>query len=493
MLALCVVGAQTASGSVLWIWGRRSAHTSLMEALGMGLALGSLLALLGSQITVAVGVGVIGWILPILLALLLLILSRLRRVDLGGLERSPKREWIAVIVVAGSGLISLLPGFIRTPVTDGYLSGDRYHGDLVFFESVAQFLARLGTTDSSLLADFGIRYHWFSYGWIGAITQASGAEAFIVMVRIFPITVLLGASLLAVAWASRLSSRKWTPLLAGLLVVVAGFVGASQGVVLNFDSPSTAYAALLALAFGLAMTDYFADSRMKVSRWIAPTYLGLLAAGMLGAKVSQGLVVAAGVLVVGISISRTSTAQRRKAWTLIGVVFAAMLVTYMIIIAGVAPSDTNIAFRLASDGASTFQGLDSSTSRMGIFLGSLALVGAIIPRWLGSIWLGREGGSTSRVEPAFALGLAVAGLAPIFLLSSGTNAAWFAVAASAPLAVLSAAGLERSWNHVGAPIGRFAWISALAAIGVNIVVFVAYCAVNIKYVSHIFSKVLVVE
>ena len=475
VLAFLVVISQIAAGAVLWTWIRRGSPTSLIELVGMGVAIGSLLALLGSQITIALSIGGFGWILPIVMAAVALVLSPDRRSWIGSVHRGSIPQWISLAVVAGLGFLTLLPGFQRTPLRDGYVTGSAYHGDLVFFEAVAQFLSRSGPNDSSLLADFGIRYHWFAYGWIGSLTEVIGADPFLVMTRIFPLLMVLGASFLAVAWAARLSSRPWTPLLAGLLVVIAGFVGAEQGVILNFDSPSTSYAAVLALALGLVMT-YFMSSRNESASasWSWLLLIGILAAGTMGAKASQAAVVAVGLLVMGIASPLLPQGIRWRVWLALGVSGMGMLLTYIVAIAGVAPSESNIAFSLVGEKVSTFQGLDPFEGALGGLLGSLVLVLAILPRWLGAVWLPESKERRWSVEAAFGAGVALAGILPVLLLSSGTNAGWFAVAASPILGVLSAVGLEHAWEKVSARIFRIVALSALAAIAVNAAVFVAF-------------------
>ena len=475
VLAIAVVVAQIAAGAVLWTWIRRGSPTSLIELFGMGIAIGTVLAVLGSQFTIALSIGGIGWILPIVSAALIVAFSPERLSWLRSVRRGSASQWVSVGAVVGLGSLTLLPGFLRTPLRDGYVTGSLYHGDLVFFEAVAQFLSRSGPNESSLLADFGIRYHWFAYGWIGSLTDVIYADPFLVMTRIFPLLMVLGASFSAVAWAARLSSRPWTPLLAGLLVVIAGFVGAEQGVILNFDSPSTAYAAVLALAFGLALT-CFLSARIEFASasWTLLLLLGILAAGTMGAKASQAAVVAVGLLAMGIASPLLPKIIRVRVWLTIMVSGIAMLLTYLVVIAGVAPSESNIAFSLVGEKVSTFQGLDPFEGALGGLLGSLVLVLAILPRWLGAIWLKGSKDQRWSGETAFGVGVALAGILPVLLLSSGTNAGWFAVAASPILGVLSAVGLERAWHKTAAQISRTVLLGALGAVAVNAAVFVAF-------------------
>lgn len=471
LLAALVIGVQVAGGGLIWLSARGNRSTSLIEVIGVGLGLGSVLSLIGSQLTIYIGLSGIGWILPILLAVLILLLNRFKGHPLGRLERDTSSRWLSVVTVFVIGFVLLIPGFLRTPLTDGYVTGSRYHGDLVFFEAVAQFVSRTGPSESTLLADYGVRYHWFAYGWIGTLTEAIGAEPFIVMTRIFPVVMVMGAALLTVAWTSKLTSGRWSPLLAGLLVVVAGFVGAEQGVILNFDSPSTAHAAVLALAFALVLTDFL---RSESARWPSLVILAILAAGMMGAKASQAAVVFIGLLAIALAGARMSRGVRTRAWMALGVVALAMGITYVLVFAGVATSDTNITIGLTGEKVSTFQGLDPFPGALGGILGSFVLVLAIVPRWLGSAWLGRDRGQPWNPDAAFGVGVAVAGVLPVLVLSSGTNAGWFAVAASPLLGVLSAVGLERAWQHVAEPLPRLLILSAVAAVAVNAAVFVAY-------------------
>ena len=64
------------------------------------------------------------------------------------------------------------------------------------------------------------------------------------------------------------------------------------------------------------------------------------------------------------------------------------------------------------------------------------------------------------------MGLVVASVVPVWILSQGVNELWFAVAAAAPLAVLSAMGLERLWavTKVTGSSKRWPWIAIAAGL-----------------------------
>ncbi len=111
--------------------------------------------------------------------------------------------------------------------------------------------------------------------------------------------------------------------------------------------------------------------------------------------------------------------------------------------------------------ASSVQGLDLSSVWWGTALGTVLLTLAIIPRAGGTIGLPRRSAGA-----ALAAGLVVASVAPVWILSQGVNELWFAVAAAAPLAVLSAMGLERLWvaTEVTRGAKRWPWIAAGAGV-----------------------------
>ena len=108
---------------------------------------------------------------------------------------------------------------------------------------------------------------------------------------------------------------------------------------------------------------------------------------------------------------------------------------------------------------------------IGIVLGTLILVVAICLRWAGLAWFVAD--RDRRWEPSTVLGvgLALGAVGTVVLISGGMNDTWFALAASAPLAVISAAGAGEASLLLGPSRWRpLVWAGAAAAL-IFIVVF----------------------
>jgi hypothetical protein len=446
LLAALVIAAQIFSGGVLWAWVRRGSTMTWTEFLGMGAALGTLLALGFAQIFRIAPLGSWAWLLPTVLALGLTLAHVQGHLHLAAIHERLRSAWWAWGPAVIGGLIYLIPSIARTPLVNGYVVGNRYHGDLVFLEAVSQSVANLGPQDNLLLSGEAIRYHWFTYGWVGLTTESTDAEPFVVLTRVLPVLLVLAAAWLAATWASRLSATRWVPGLAALLVIVGGYVGAQQGVLLTYDSPSTGYATVILLAFSIVFSDYLGR---RVGAWALPVLL-VLAIGTLGAKASHAAVLAVGVGVVALAgLLTKKTRQWRSQALLAGIVSAVGVIgAYFVLLAGIAGDETQVRVGGAVQHASTYQGLDPGPGTLGVLIGTTALVLAAAPRWIGLAWL--IGDRRSRWEPDtwFGVGLAAAGIGTLFVLSAGTNAAWFALAATAPLAVLSAVGLGEAWHRL---------------------------------------------
>ena len=471
LLILGIVALQTLGGMFVWLAARKG-PIALSEALGMGFALGTVIATLGTQISVFLAGGGWGWLFAPLLGGFAWLGSRSGWWGRGKVSRiSWRGVWLlapAVII----GVLALVPSILLTPLRGGYVVGAVYQPDVVFFEAVAQSVSTWGAADSSMLVGEPIRYHWLSYGWIGSLTAASGAGDFVVMTRIFPVLMVFAAALLAASWARVLSRVWWVPGLAALLVVAGGYVGASQGVALAYDSPSTAYAVVLGLAFGLAFSLALRPGEGPAGLLLM--LLGLLSFALVGAKASQALVIAMGVAAV--AIWALATRWLGRVWPLVLASASGMLLGDFAFLLGVAGDETNIGISGTQEHASTFQGLDPFEGGAGIALGTFALLLAVLPRWLGAGWLAHR----LPAEFAFGIGLALAGLGTLALLRSGTNAAWFALGSTALLSVLAAAGVGIALERVGYSFSKSRWCrdpivwALVTALLINGLVLLAY-------------------
>jgi len=96
----------------------------------------------------------------------------------------------------------------------------------------------------------------------------------------------------------------------------------------------------------------------------------------------------------------------------------------------------------------------------GILAGIVILVVAVLPRWLGMAWLFADARDRWSPDTVLGYGYALGALGTIVVLSGGFNDLWFTVAASAPLAVLSAAGVAGGWSW----LSQISWTRNLSSL-----------------------------
>jgi len=452
LATLLVVGAQIAIGSGLWWCLRRGQRLPVVELLGMGAVLGIILSILMQQLTLllpgnpsaVIGLAQWTWLLLLPMIAIALVLRRRQLVPL-----DLPREWdaAAFLLTALLGICLALPTILRTSRALTTVETSGFNADLVFLEALGQSVSRYGITDSVFLNGYGLRYHWLTYAWSGLLTQDVQAPAFTMLTAVVPLVLALIAAALAVTWARQLSDVRWVPLLAGLVTVGGAYAGAQQGVVLVYDSPSNGMGSVVLLAAAVLMTLLFRD---HLSLW-ALAIAALLGFAAMAAKASHGAVLIAGIATVAVAACWMPRAQRWRMWSLAAVTMAAGVLAYAVLLTGIAAGTGQIGISSGRPHASTWQGLDPFDGPLGIALGTAALILAILPRWIGVFALTGDRTRWHQPELPFGLGAGLLGIGALILLSSGVNDAWFALAATAVLSVLSAVGVgalatNRGWR-----------------------------------------------
>ncbi|MHB1164299.1 MAG: hypothetical protein ACYC3K_03565 [Candidatus Nanopelagicales bacterium] len=443
-LAVAIVLAQAATGAFWWRVARGPSVRAL-EALGMGLALGSAAATLSGVLLVGVAPAGWGWAAPTVVTLIAApIVLRRRPGLLRSWRATPWRPALVALAISGGlGLASIAVNLRNYPLQSaGTIT--TYHPDMAFFEALSTSLARLGPSDSILMAGAELRYHWFSYAWAGQLAQAAGTEPFVVLTRILPIVALAGSVLIAVSWTQRLAKGPWAPSVAGILIVFGGYVGATYGTILNFDSPSQALTTVWMLALVVALLGTLrprATRRTVLVGLVA--VVALLAVSTTGGKVNSAAVVLAGWGLVALVALLRRDDRAARAWLSLAVFAAASALAYVAWISGPAEADSFGVGTLLNK-ASSVQGLNPSESRWGILAGTAILAIAMLPRWAGVAWLVASARSRWQPLTLLSVGTGAAGLVALLVLSGGMNDSWFALSASAPLSVASAVGLSRA-------------------------------------------------
>ena len=478
-LSVVVVGIQAAAGGTAWSWIRRW-QAGPVELLGMGLALGTSSAVLCGLASQLVGLGYRGWLLPALLVSVIWVIRLLRSrsrtsltdrhsgvaVSAGWLDRP---SVLALVATGVLGVLSFVPNLMSYPLT-WVGTWSRYHADMLFFESLGTSLAQLGPLDSIFTPDGLIRYHWLVYAWSGQVSALSDADGFVILTRVLPFVAVLGSCLVAICWARKLSKVWWVPTLAVVLLILGGYVGATYGVVFNFDSPSQAMTMLWLLACSWAVVTLLEQSSLSgraFAAWLVG--IGILVFSLAGGKISAGVVAAAAIVFVGLTGLVLKSEWRRRALIVSAVAVVAFVAGYILIVSGSAnPGGLRILNVL--DRASSVQGLNPIQGSSGILLGTVIMIVAIIARWSGLGWLLVDRAHRRSPSTILALGFALAGLATVVLLSGGLNDTWFALAASAPIAVVSAAGVGEAAKAL---VGQRSTLRVLIpAIAIAVVIYV---------------------
>ncbi|MDP1878048.1 MAG: hypothetical protein Q8M17_10895 [Actinomycetota bacterium] len=443
-LAVLIVLAQAATGAFWWRLAR-GPSVRVLEAAGMGLALGSAAATLSGVLLVGIAPAGWGWAAPTVVTVIAAPILLSRRPGLLRTWRpTPWRPALVALVISGGlGLASIAVNLRNYPLESaGTIT--TYHPDMTFFEALSTSLARLGPSDSIFMAGAELRYHWFSYAWAGQVAQAAATEPFVVLTRLLPVVALAGSVLIAVSWTQRLTKGFWAPSVAGVLIVFGGYVGATYGTILNFDSPSQALATvwMLALCFALLGTLGRRATRPRVLAGLLAV-VALLSVATTAGKVNSAAVVVAGWGLVALVALLRREPWTGRAWLALGFLAAASGIAYVAWISGPAEAD-NFGVGTLLNKASSVQGLNPSQASWGIVAGTLILAIAMLPRWAGVAWLVASVRSRWQPFTVLSVGTGAAGILALLLLSGGMNDSWFALSASAPLSVASAVGLSRA-------------------------------------------------
>ena len=437
---VAVVIVQAIGGAIAWRFVRPGCQ--VFELGGMALAVGTSLSVIAGLAVKVILNQNWGWWVPTALLVILAIGRRLRNGSNASRVVAPDRaSIIAAIVAVIAGGASLVANISHYPLSwQG--SWSLYHPDMPFFEALSTSLAKFGPLHSIFMPGAQIRYHWLSYAWSGQVSAASSAQEFVMLTRGFQLVVVMASSLLVISWTRRVTRHVLAPTLAVLLLLTGGYVGATYGGILNFDSPSQSMGVVWLLATAIAILT-FVQGRAVQSRVTAMAWVGLIA--MLGFATTGGKISAAIPALVGAGVMTGAGCLMRAAWTRRATMATAALwlggaLAYVLILSG-ANGGGGLSLGSLIDRSSSQQGMNPIEGSLGIALGTGLLALAVALRWSGVVWLATQRQHRRSPEWLFAVGLALSSLL-LLIAFTGFNEIWFASAASAPLAVISTEGFE---------------------------------------------------
>ena len=412
------------------IWRRVRSTSSPLELLGMSVGIGTAVSALSGLVTATLGFGPWGSLLPTAILLIYALMKRRRLLPRHSTDRHEFGAFLTA-TVAGLGIFTYA---VRNYPLTWVGSWTGYHPDMPFFEALANSLARFGAFESPFMSGATVQYHWLSYAWTGQLSVLTGAQPFVAVTRLLPLVALLGSAAIVVAWTRRLSESAWTPYLAGLLLVLSGFVGAVFGGVLTVDSPSQAMSVLWLLAFTVTASHAF-KTPLNVGLMVL---LALLAIAITLGKVSAAAPALAAVLLTAVALTIHRSVKLHRATMISAAVAAPIGITFLTFLSGAAGGG-GLDLGSLIDRASSQQGLNPVDGMRGVLLGTALLILAVTPRWAGIVALVADPSWRWKPETWISLGFVASSLAALVLFNS-FNEIWFSASVSGPLAATSAVG-----------------------------------------------------
>jgi hypothetical protein len=277
---------QVLPGAVVW----RSVRPRdgwLLEDAAVGFAVGSALAV-PAQVAAGLNrVQALSWVLPVLVAAVLLLTPTTRGRVLGA--RWVSIPWWLPLVI---GVASLSP---ITQFRD-YISSNRIswsvpgtpHNDAYLHLALSSELLHRGPVAWPTVLGEDLGYHWFTHAWIAQTSSVSGVGLDVVLLRVLPAFMPMAMALAVGVAALRLFRSPFAAASASLLTMVGGSPNAfglpGTGLPINPLSPTLALGAPTLLALVTLLALRWRGEAQSGAFWLV-LLLAIVAAGTKGSTV----------------------------------------------------------------------------------------------------------------------------------------------------------------------------------------------------------------
>ena len=324
---------QVLPGALVWR-AMRPRDGWLLEDLAMGGAVGAALAVPGVIISVllqsALPQALVLWVWPWLVVAALLAVPSVRR-------RVRSAEWqalpwwwgiapaVTILIVVGRAakyFTQALPGTVHW--ANAYI-------DLPYHQALAAEVSSRFPPHTPQVASEPLQYHWFSHAWQGQIWLSSGADLWVVMVRLVPIIVAVLLPLVLAFLGTRATQRVGAGSVVALVSCLLGVLPL-RGEWMTVGR-LLVYPASMSMGFSLLVGG--ALLTLLVLRWrgqapaatvVAVPFLAAIAGGGKGSWLP---VVVVGAILAAVAALLGRHPQRRRVWidaVLMGAVLVALLV-----------------------------------------------------------------------------------------------------------------------------------------------------------------------
>jgi hypothetical protein len=157
-----------------------------------------------------------------------------------------------------------------------------------FAEIFSFSLGRWGVSHNPMMMGETISYHWFSFAWVGALTNMANESIEIMLAQFGPMVIGFGCAILGYSISRSLVSRSSTAIVAVSLAVVVDTERLFRGFGFHAFQLSS-FSQFFSLALGLAILLLIIELRDQDLNSIF-LVVGVIFAGLIGAKSSSGLV-----------------------------------------------------------------------------------------------------------------------------------------------------------------------------------------------------------
>jgi len=376
-----VIGIQVITGGYAWIIWSKDESVDVPILVGMGIALGSFFSLMSQQLLRTTSINNFAWFLPtiILFAHAVFLNNRKPINDSHSSMRATDDTfnyralsliaWVSTFALA-SRLPYLYPVLLSTaPLVccDIFCKSSRlrtnfrivtliatpvaillslhmasqgklwwvYSHDQMFSETMSWSIFQNGPNYNPFKSGETFKYHWFSLGWAGLTTAASGAKTLTVISKALPIVAFIGMISLLWSLTKRHTIHRLAPAVAiFILVVVSNQLKINP--VLFTDSPTFLFTSIWAIATCIQF--FKALERTNIRQL---SLLVILIFATYGGKFSSGATVSGGILVFIFARTVSRTWHVRKSLILMAAVLTANVASYLLIYSGATTSGTN--------------------------------------------------------------------------------------------------------------------------------------------------------